>query len=141
MPENRTFFCNTTATLSLKETRSYSLTSRPATFTEPSLTSYRREIRFTKLVLPEPVEPKIPINCPDFICKLSFSKVFLFAVSTYLKLTFSKSTEPSLISIIGLSGFLMVGSSFNTSEIRLIDSTDMTNITIIMDMIMTDDKI
>ena len=133
VPLNKTFFCKTTATLSLKVFKSYCLTSFPATEIEPSLTSYKREIKLTNDVLPLPVLPKIPTNWPDLIWILRFSKVFFSAVSTYLKSTLSNTTSPLSTLVIAFSGFLIIGSSTNTSYTRLIDSIDMTIIRRIME--------
>ena len=67
LPENKKFFCKTTETESLNVLRSYSLTSLPPTKTCPSVVSYNLEIKLTKVDLPLPVEPIIPINSPDLI--------------------------------------------------------------------------
>ena len=43
----------------------------------------------------------------------------------YLKLTPSKSTEPSATSVTGLAGLCREGSSLKTSEMRFMASQDM----------------
>ena len=80
----------------------------------------------------------MPTNWPDLISKLILDKVSFSALEEYLKPTFLKLTEPSLISKIGFSGFLIVESSSNTSAIRLIDSIDIASITIIIEIIIND---
>ena len=67
VPENRIFFCKTTATWFRSVLRSYSLTSLPPTFTTPSVVSYRREISWIKVDFEEPVPPIIPIVSPELI--------------------------------------------------------------------------
>ena len=46
---------------------SYFRTSTPPTQTDPSSTSYRRQIRFTRLLFPEPVPPMTPMVSPLLI--------------------------------------------------------------------------
>ena len=74
VPENSSFFCSTMATLSRSTSRSYFRTSMPPTFKVPSLTSYRRGISCTKVVLLEPVPPRMPTVAPEGMCRFtSFS--------------------------------------------------------------------
>ena len=115
VPENKTFFCKTMATESLRTVKSYSLTSLFPTLTLPSLTSYKRGISCTKLDLAEPVPPMIPIVSPDLICKSISSSTALSALAVYLNLTLSKSIEPSFTSLIALIGETKLLFSFNTS--------------------------
>ena len=98
-------------------------------------------MRLIKEVLPLPVEPRTPINCPGVILILMFSNVFFSAVFEYLKFTLSNTIDPSLTSMTGFSGFLIVGSSRRTSPIRRIPSKDKTSMTIIMEIIIKDIKI
>src|SRR5699024_2012518 len=69
VPENRVFFCSTTETWFLNTSVSYLRTSTPPTQTEPSSTSYSRQIRLTRLLFPEPVPPMTPIVSPLLICR------------------------------------------------------------------------
>ena len=69
VPEKSTFFCSTTETASRRASRSYSRTSQPPTLTQPPVTSYRREMRFTRLDFDEPVPPMMPIVSPARMCR------------------------------------------------------------------------
>lgn len=88
VPENKRFFCNTTATLFRKVSRSYSLTLCPPTFTTPSLASYNLLINCINVVFEEPVPPIIPIVSPELIVKLILARAWRLALSEYLKFTF-----------------------------------------------------
>ena len=57
VPENRKARWGTQATFSRSSQGSTSRTSTPSTLTLPSVTSSRRGMRLTRVVLPEPVEP------------------------------------------------------------------------------------
>ena len=64
------------------------------------------------------------------------SSAWRSACSEYLKLTWSKSIEPSATSRAASAGFVMVGSAFSTSTIRFALSSDMVTITKIMESCM-----
>ena len=53
----------------------------------------------------------------------------------YLKLTLSKSTDPSFTSVTALSGLVRLLCSFSTSQIRSADSMDMVIMTKTMESI------
>ena len=77
----------------------------------------------------------MPIVSPDFICRLIFVRAVRSAFLEYLKLTFSKSTEPSLTNLTAFSGLLTVLFSVKTSAIRLADSSDIVIMTNTIDTI------
>ena len=92
-------------------------------------------------VFEEPVPPKIPTVSPDFICRLISDKANFSASFEYLKLTFSKDTEPSFTSVKPFSGLTRSDLHSSTSVIRFADSTDMVNITIIIAAIISEERI
>ena len=89
----------------------------------------------TRVDLLEPVPPRIPTVMPELMCRSIFSRALRLAFLEYLKLTFSKSMEPSLTSITGSAGLCRLLSSTKTWQIRFADSADMVTITYIMEII------
>ena len=75
------------------------------------------------------------MTSPDLICRLISASAMRSAFLEYLKLTLSKSMEPSFTSVSPFSGLVSVLSSFKTSVIRSIDSSDMVIITKTMETI------
>ena len=67
--------------------------------------------------------PIIPTVSPALIVILMFSKLFSSLSSSYLKLTFLNSIDPSLTLVIGFTGSLISDSSSKTSIIRCADAT------------------
>ena len=80
----------------------------------------------------------MPTVIPERICRSMFESANFCAFSEYLKLTLSKSIEPSRTSVIGLSGSFISGSSSSTSQIRFADSADMVSMTYIIEIIISD---
>ena len=76
VPEKRLLFCGTTCMTCLKYPNLQSRTSWPNTLTLPFLTSLKRGIRFTSVLLPAPVPPIIPIVSPFSAVKLMFDRAF-----------------------------------------------------------------
>ena len=74
VPENSVLFCRTIATSSRRACIAYFRTSMPPTSTEPSDTSYRRAIRFTREDLPLPVPPMMPMVSPARMCRSMSSR-------------------------------------------------------------------
>ena len=81
------------------------------------------------VVLLEPVPPRMPTVMPAAMCRSISRRANFFAFAEYLNETPSKSTEPSLTSVTGFSGFLSAGSSARTSQIRFADSADIVSMT------------
>lgn len=77
----------------------------------------------------------MPMISPLLMCKSMWERALRVAFLEYLKLTWSKSMEPSFTSITGFWGFCRVLSSESTSTIRSADSKDMVTITNIMETI------
>ena len=75
-------------------------------------------MRFTSDVLADPVPPMTPMVSPLLMCRSISARARCSAFSEYLKVTLSKSMEPSRISVSGWAGFLMVGSVRSTSQMR-----------------------
>ena len=76
----------------------------------------------TSVDLLEPVPPRMPTVMPEAMCRLMPCKANFFACAEYLKLTFSKSIEPSFTSVAGEEGAAKAGSSSSTSQMRRKDS-------------------
>ena len=70
VPENKVFFCNTMATPFRRCSSEYSFTLTPSTSTSPSSQSYNLGISCTRELLPDPVDPMIPITSPGWATKL-----------------------------------------------------------------------
>ena len=74
VPENRVFFCSTMAQPWRRASMVYSLTSCPPTDTTPSVASYSRGIRLTRVLLALPVPPRMPTVMPLSICRQMSSR-------------------------------------------------------------------
>ena len=83
----------------------------------------------TRVDLLEPVPPRMPTVMPESMCRLMSCSANFFACAEYLKLTFSKSMEPSFTFSAGEAGSVSAGSSSSTSQIRTKDSYDIVIIT------------
>ena len=138
VPLNNTFFCSTTATSLRNTSKSYSFTFLPPTSTVPSDTSYKRLIKLTRLDLPLPVPPIMPIVSPEAMLKFSSFNTYFSAPLWYPKLTLSNTILPSSTSMIGCSGLTISAFSFKISAIRLPLAILMVVITKIIDNIIKD---
>ena len=83
----------------------------------------------TSVDLLEPVPPRMPTVMPASICRFIPARANFCALAEYLKETFSKSTEPSFISVTASSGEDRDGVSSSTSQIRRADSADIVSMT------------
>ena len=81
-------------TASRRAARSYSRTSLPPTRTTPCVASYRRGMSCTRVVLAEPVPPRMPTVCPASICRSTSARAYSRASARYLKQTCWKSMDP-----------------------------------------------
>lgn len=70
----------------------------------------------------EPVPPMMPMVSPERMCRSMFESAIRLAVLAYLKLTPSKSTEPSRTSVTACGGEVRELVSPSTSAIRCADS-------------------
>ena len=77
----------------------------------------------------------MPMVSLDWMCRSMPSSAMPPAFLEYLKLTRSKSMEPSATSKTGFSGLTSVLSSSSTSAMRLPDSAAMTMVTNTMETI------
>jgi len=111
------FFCSTMPTASRSFETAYSRTSRPSILRLPSVTSYSRGISCTSDDFAEPVPPMTPSVCPGRILRQMSESANSFAVSLYLKDTWSNSTAP-LSTSPSQSPSAMPGASSITSSIR-----------------------
>ena len=89
----------------------------------------------TRVDLEEPVPPKTPMISPDLMCRSTSARAMRSAFLEYLKLTPSKSMEPSFTSVTAFSGLVKLLFSVRTSTIRSADSMDMVIITKTMDRV------
>ena len=78
----------------------------------------------------------MPIVSPLLMCRSMSDRAWRLAFLEYLKLTWSKSIEPSLTSVAGWAGFEIVGVAVRTSSIRWADSSAMVTMTKIIDSCM-----
>ena len=83
----------------------------------------------------------IPMVSPDLIWTSIFSRTGRSAVGEYLKRTWSKSIEPSFTSVIAFFLDVIELFSFNTSMIRLHDSSENVIITNTIDNIIKETMI
>ena len=83
----------------------------------------------TRVDLLEPVPPRMPTVWPEAMWRSMSRSAYFSASAEYLKLTPSKSTEPSATVVTGAAGSVSADSSLKTSQIRLTDSADMVSIT------------
>ena len=118
VPEKRTFFWSTMPTASRRARRSYSRTSRPPTRTVPSVASYSLGMSCTRVVLAEPVPPRMPTVCPAGIWSSTPERAYSRAPLWYLKETPSNSTLPSGTSSTASSGESSTIFSSSTSLMR-----------------------
>ena len=65
------------------------------------------------------------MTSPDLMCRSTSDRALRSAFLEYLKLTLSKSIEPSLTSVMAFSGLVRLLCSDSTSTIRSADSIDM----------------
>ena len=79
--------------------------------------------------LEDPVPPIIPTVAPDGMCRFTSARAYASADAEYLKLTFSKSTDPSGILSTGSAAAFISGTSSSTSTMRRMDSADMVSMT------------
>ena len=84
---------------------------------------------WTRVVLLEPVPPRMPTVAPEGMCRSMSERASFFASAEYLKLTFSKSIEPSGTSATASAGLVRLGCSTRTSLMRLADSAEMVSMT------------
>ena len=82
------------------------------------MASYRREMSWISVDLDEPVPPIMPMVSPERMCRSMPESAMRSAVFAYLKLTLSKSMEPSFTSRTGFSGLCSALSSHSTSTMR-----------------------
>ena len=75
------------------------------------------------------VETGMPTVWPEAMWRSMSRSAYFSAPAEYLKLTPSKSTEPSATVMTGAAGSVSADSSLKTSQIRLTDSADMVSIT------------
>ena len=71
----------------------------------------------------------MPTVLPEGMCSSTSVRALSFAWRKYLKVTPSKSTEPSFTSVTGSAGLASVGSSVSTSVRRFMASMDMVSMT------------
>ena len=83
----------------------------------------------TRVDLLEPVPPRMPTVWPEAMWRSMSRSAYFSAPAEYLKLTPSKSTEPSATVVTGAAGSVSADSSLKTSQIRLTDSADMVSVT------------
>ena len=86
--------------------------------------------------LEEPVPPMMPMVSPLLTCRSTSASAWRSARAEYLKLTWSKSMEPSATSVTACSGAPIVGSASSTSLMRRADSSAIVTMTKIMDSCM-----
>ena len=79
--------------------------------------------------------PRMPMTSPDLMCRSMSARAMRSAFLEYLKLTLSKSMEPSFTSVSPFSGLVRELFSLRTSTIRSADSEAMVIITNTMETI------
>ena len=84
----------------------------------------------------EPVPPMTPMVSPLLMCRSTSERAWRSACAEYLKLTWSKSIEPSATSRTGSAGAAIVGSASRTSLMRRALSSAIVTMTKIMDSCM-----
>ena len=76
------------------------------------------------------------MTSPDLMWRSTSARAIRSAFREYLKLTLSKSMEPSFTSVTAFSGLVRLLRSVRTSTIRSADSMDMVIMTNTMESIM-----
>ena len=142
LPENRVFFCSTMAQASRRCRMVYRRTSCPPTLTLPSVTSYSRGIRLTRVVFALPVPPRMPTVAPEGMVKLMSSRFQVCPSALYRKYTWSKRIDPSAtVSSFCAASSVICGSSLSTSLTRLPQAMERVSIIITMDTIIREMRI
>ena len=93
-------------------------------------------MRLTSVDFAEPVPPMMPMVSPLLMCRSMLSRAWRSAFLEYLKLTSSKSMEPSATWVTGWPGLAMVGVACKTSLMRCALSSAMVTMTKIMESCM-----